>query len=265
MTDQTCIERWLGEIKPDYIINLAAQSHVKVSFDVPQYTFMVDAVGVLNMLEAYRRICPNAKMYQASSSECFGASVDSDGFQRESTPMIPASPYACAKVAGYNLVRHYRRAYDLHACNGILFNFESPRRGETFVTQKVAKRAVEIKLGLADRLELGNMMSCRDWGHAKDAVRAIWAIVNHIKADDFVIATGVTRTVSDLCNTVFSYLGMDYTEYVTPNAKYFRPEEVPYLRGDAIRAKIILGWEPTYTFESMMHEMVDHWIKKLSK
>lgn len=260
MTDQVSIERWLGEIKPDYIFNLAAQSHVRVSFDVPQYTFMVDATGVLNLLEAYRRICPNAKMYQASTSECFGLSVDTDGYQRETTIMNPASPYACAKVAGYNLVRHYRRAYNLHACNGILFNFESIRRGQTFVTQKIAKRATEISLGLANMLELGNLESYRDWGHAKDAIRAMWLIVNHHEPLDFVIATGETHSIRELCYVVFSYLGLDYEKYVVQNERYFRPEEVPYLKGDATQAQKILGWQPTYTFEQMMHEMVDYWV-----
>lgn len=265
MTDQTCIERWLNEIKPEFIINLAAQSHVRVSFDVPQYTFMVDAVGVLNLLEAYRRICPTARMYQASTSECFGISVDQDGFQRETTPMIPASPYACAKVAGYNLVRHYRRAYNLFACNGILFNFESPRRGVTFVTSKVARSVAEIKLGMRTGLVLGNLDSYRDWGHAKDAVKAIWKILNHDTPDDFVVATGETHSVRELCDIAFSYVDLDYTKYVTCDEKYTRPEEVPYLRGDSSKAKTLLEWMPTYSFQDTIYEMVNYWLYILRK
>jgi GDPmannose 4,6-dehydratase len=263
LTDQTSIEKLLTEIKPNYIFNIAAQSHVRISFDVPQYTFQVNALGVLNVLEAYKRICPTAKFYQASSSEMFGISVDSDKFQRETTPMNPTSPYGCAKVAAYNLVRHYRRAYGLHACNGILFNHESPRRGANFVTQKVCKQAVEIKFGMRDKLELGNIDSYRDWGHSYDYVRAMWKIVNHVQPDDFVIATGVTHSVRDMCDVVFSYLGMNYRDYVVQNAAYMRPEELPYLRGDSTKARNVLGWETSYSFEGIMKEMVDYWMKEL--
>jgi GDPmannose 4,6-dehydratase len=173
LLDQSSLERLLSEIMPDEIYNLAAQSHVRVSFDIPQFTVQTNAVGVLNILDAYRRICPNAKFYQASSSEMFGSSVDEDGFQRETTLMKPVSPYGCSKVFAYNIVRNYRNSYDLHASNGILFNHESPRRGSNFVTNKVVKTAVRIKLGLDDSLELGNLDSFRDWGHSKDYVRAM--------------------------------------------------------------------------------------------
>ena len=190
----------------------------------------------------------------------FGLSVDEDNFQRESTLMNPVSPYGCSKVFGYNIVRHYRRAYGLHATNGILFNHESPRRGSNFVTNKVVKAACSIKLGLQDKLEMGNMDSYRDWGHSKDYVKAMHAITNHAEAEDFVVSTMETHSVREMCEVVFSYLGLDYRDYVTQNPKYLRPEELPYLRGDSSKAREILGWKPTYTFESMLHEMCDHWL-----
>ena len=199
LLDYPSIIRIMSEVQPDEIYNLGAMSHVRISFDVPSFTIQTNALGVLNMLEAYRTICPKAKFYQASSSEMFGNSVDSDGVQRLTTPMNPVSPYDCAKVMGYNLVRHYRNAYNLHACNGILFNHESPRRGTNFVTNKVVKTAVEIKKGLKDKLELGNMDSSRDWGHSKDYVKAMHLILNHDIADEFIVATGETHSVRDLC------------------------------------------------------------------
>jgi GDPmannose 4,6-dehydratase len=265
MTDATSLENVLSEVRPDYIFNIAAQSHVRISFDVPVYTAETNAIGALKLLDAYRRICPRAKYYQASSSEMFGLSVDPDNFQRESTPMNPTSPYGCAKVFAYNMTRHYRRAYGLHACNGILFNHESPRRGINFVTQKVVIEAVRIKLGLSSGLELGNMDSFRDWGHSYDYVRAMWLIVNHRQPMDFVVATGETHSVREMCETVFGYLDLDYKDYVTQNPKYMRAEELPYLRGDSTKIRTILGWQPAYTFESLMHEMTDYWMEKLSK
>jgi GDPmannose 4,6-dehydratase len=261
LTDVASIESVLKKVMPDYIFNLGAQSHVRVSFDIPQYTLMSNAIGALNILDAYRRICPDARYLQASSSEMFGLSVEMDGFQRESTVMNPVSPYGCSKVAAYNLTRHYRRAYDLFACNSICFNHESPRRGENFVTQKVVHGAVRIKAGLQDNLEMGNMDSFRDWGHAFDYCRGQWLIANHAEPDDFVISTGETHSVREMCEVVFGYLGLDYMDYVTQNPKYMRPEELPYLRGDSTKIRTILGWQPTYTFESLMKEMVDHWKK----
>jgi GDPmannose 4,6-dehydratase len=263
LTDQTSIERLLTDIKPDEIYNLGAQSHVRVSYDIPQFTAQTNAVGVLNMLEAYKRICPEAKFYQASSSEMFGLTVEDDGFQRESSVMNPVSPYGCAKVFGYNVVRHYRRAYGLHATNGILFNHESPRRGSNFVTNKVVKTACQIKLGLVDKLELGNMDAYRDWGHSKDYVRAMYKVINHEVADDFVISTMENHSVRDMCELVFNHLDLDYRDYVVQNPKYLRPEELPYLKGDSTKARTTLDWKPTYTFKEMMHEMVDHWMDVL--
>jgi len=256
--DAPSLVRIFSEVNPDEIYNLAAMSHVRVSFDMPSFTIQTNALGVLNVLEAYRTICPNAKFYQASSSEMFGNSVDDDKTQRLTTPMNPVSPYGCAKLLAYSLVRHYRNAYNLHACNGILFNHESPRRGTNFVTNKVVKGAVEIKKGKKEKLELGNLDSYRDWGHSKDYVRAMHMIVNHQKPDEWIIATGQTQSVRDLCEYVFSKLGMDYKDYVVQNPKYIRPEELRYLRGDPSKSKEILGWNPEYTFESLVDEMLEH-------
>jgi len=251
-------------VKPTHIFNLGAMSHVKISFDVPSYTIQTNALGVLNILEVYREEAPNAKFYQASSSEMFGNSVDEDGFQRETTQMSPVSPYGCAKLLGYNLVRHYRNAYKLHACNGILFNHESPRRGINFVTNKVAKAVAEIKLGKRTKLELGNMESSRDWGHSKDYTRGMIQIINHTVPDDFILSTGQTHTVKELCEVAFGAVDLNYKNYVVQNSKYCRPEELKYLKGDCSKAKKELNWIPEYNFESMMREMVLYWIEKLS-
>jgi GDPmannose 4,6-dehydratase len=205
LLDQSSIEHLLDKVQPDEVYNIAAQSHVRISYDIPQFTAQTNALGVLNVLEAYRRSCPTAKFYQASSSEMFGSSVDADGFQRETTPMTPVSPYGCTKVFGYNIVRNYRNAYKLHASNGILFNHESPRRGSNFVTNKVVKSAVEIYLGQRKDLVLGNLDAYRDWGHSKDYVRAMHLILQQPQAGDWVVATGETRSVRDMCEYVFSY------------------------------------------------------------
>tara|TARA_R110000868_G_scaffold118970_1_gene315188 strand:- start:302 stop:1264 length:963 start_codon:yes stop_codon:yes gene_type:complete len=263
LLDYPSLSRVVSEVMPDEIYNLGAMSHVRVSFDMPSFTIKTNALGVLHMLEVYRTTCPEAKFYQASSSEMFGNSVDEDGIQRMTTPMNPVSPYGCAKVMGYNLVRHYRDAYKLHACNGVLFNHESPRRGSNFVTNKVIKTAVQIKKGLVNQLELGNMDSSRDWGHSKDYVRAMHMIINHHIPDEFIVATGETYTVRDLCETVFTKLGMDYRDYVVQNPKYMRPQELRYLKGDPSKAKEVLGWEPNYTFSSMIDEMIERWDKEL--
>jgi len=244
----------------DEVYNLAAQSHVRISFDVPNYTLQTNGIGVLNLLEVLRKLCPDAKIYQASSSEMFGNSIDDDGFQRKTTLMSPTSPYGCAKVLAYNLTRHYRKAYKMHICNGILFNHESPRRGSNFVTNKIVKGAVEIKKGLRDKLCLGNLDSSRDWGHSKDYVRAMHLITNHDEPTDWTVATGESRTVREMCDTTFKILGLNYKDYVEVDARYFRPQELNYLRGDSSEIREKLGWKPQYTFEAMVSEMVEHWI-----
>ena len=263
LLDYPSLVRIMQAARPDEIYNLGAMSHVRVSFDMPSFTIQTNALGVLNMLEVYRTMFPKARFYQASSSEMFGNSIDEDGVQRLSTPMNPVSPYGCAKVMGYNLVRHYRHAYKLHACNGILFNHESPRRGSNFVTNKVVKGAVLIKKGLEDNLELGNMDSYRDWGHSKDYVRAMHKIVNHDVADEFIVATGETHSVRDLCEIVFNKLDMDYRDYIVQNPKYMRPEELKYLKGDSSKARKVLGWKPEYTFETMLDEMIQKWMEEI--
>ena len=263
LLDVSGLERLLNKIQPDEIYNLGAQSHVRISYDIPQFTVQSNALGVLNILEAYRNSCPSAKFYQASSSEMFGSSVDEDGFQRESTPFKPVSPYGCSKVFGFNIVHNYRKAYNLHACNGILFNHESPRRGSNFVTNKVVKGAVLIKKGLAKNLELGNMDSFRDWGHSKDYVRAMHMIINHNLPDDFIVATGQTHSVREMTEYVFSKIGLDYSNFVVQNPIFLRPEELPYLKGDCSKLKSTFNWEPEYTFESMMDEMIDFWMEKI--
>ena len=264
LLDQSSIEHLLDKVQPDEIYNIAAQSHVRISYDIPQFTAQTNAVGVLNVLEAYRRSCPTAKFYQASSSEMFGSSVDADGYQRESTPMTPVSPYGCTKVFGYNIVRNYRNAYKLHASNGILFNHESPRRGSNFVTNKVVKTAVEIYLGYKKDLVLGNLDAYRDWGHSKDYVRAMHLILQQPQAGDWVVATGETRSVRDMCEYVFGKLNMNYQDFIKQDDKFLRPEELPYLKGDPSRIKA-LGWTPEYTFESMMDEMIEYWLVQLRK
>ena len=261
MTDMASLIRVLQEVQPDEIYHLAAQSHVRISFDQPIYTAQVVAIGTMNLLESIRLICPKAKMYQASSSEMFGNNIDEDGYQRESTPLDPVSPYGCAKVFGYNLVRNYRNSYGLFTSNGILFNHESPRRGTNFVTNKVVKEAVKIKLGITNNLMLGNMNAARDWGHAKDYVYAMWLILQQDKPDDFVCSTGVSHTVQDLVEYVFNKLDLDWRDYVGQDDKYFRPEELDVLKGDCSKAKKLLGWKHKYTFETMLDEMIDYWLK----
>jgi GDPmannose 4,6-dehydratase len=259
LTDEYSLSNVVRAVQPDEIYNLAAMSHVRISFDMPSFTIKTNSLGVLNMLECLRQEVPHAKFYQASSSEMFGNSIDSDNMQRLTTPMTPVSPYGCSKVMGFNLTRHYRDAYRLHACNGILFNHESPRRGTNFVTNKVVKTAVDIKHGRATRLELGNLDSYRDWGHSADYVRAMHAIVNYATPRDWVVATGTTHSVRDLCQYVFNALGMNYEDYVVQNEKFIRPEELKYLCGDSSDIRTVLGWQPKYTFETMLDEMIDHW------
>ena len=252
----------LQKVQPDEIYNLAAQSHVRISFDQPIYTAQTTGLGSLNLLEAVRLICPKTKIYQASSSEMFGNSIDRDGFQRETTPMNPVSPYGCAKVFAYNISRNYRHSYNLYISNGILFNHESPRRGTNFVTNKVCKEAVKIKLGLSDKLSLGNLEATRDWGHAKDYVEAMWLILQQSKPDDFICSTGISHSVKELCDYVFTSLNLDWKKYVIQDSKFLRPEELHNLKGDSTKLKNLTNWKPKYTFESMLDEMIQFWVKK---
>jgi GDPmannose 4,6-dehydratase len=265
LTDLSSLISVIQKTQPDEIYNLAAQSHVRISFDQPIYTAQVTGVGTLNMLEAVRLIKPDAKIYQASSSEMFGNSIDSDGFQRETTPMNPVSPYGCAKVYSYNICKNYRNSYDMFISNGILFNHESPRRGTNFVTNKVVKEAVKIKLGLSNKLALGNLDATRDWGHAKDYVEAMWMILQLETPNDYVCSTGVSHTVKELCEYVFRKLDLSYQDYIVLDEKFLRPEELNDLKGDNSKLKKHTGWEPTYTFESMLDEMIEYWLKYYSK
>ena len=243
----------LHDIKPDEVYHLGAQSHVRVSFDMPEYTGDITGLGTLRLLEAIRKTEIKTRFYQASSSEMFGAAPPP---QHELTPFQPQSPYAAAKVYAYYIVRNYRNAYNLFACNGILFNHESPRRGETFVTRKVTRAAVRIKLGLQDKLFLGNLEAKRDWGFAGDYVEAMWLMLQQEKPDDFVIATGETHSVREFVEKVFQKLEMDYQKHVVIDPKYFRPTEVDVLLGDSTKAKKQLGWNPKVNFDQLIDMMI---------
>lgn len=263
MNDMSSLTRLVYNTKPDEVYNLAAQSHVKISFDQPLYTAHTTGIGTLNLLEAIRCIGHDCKIYQASSSEMFGNNIDSDGFQRETTPMNPVSPYGCAKVFSYNICRNYRNAYGMNIWNGILFNHESPRRGSNFVTGKVAKAAASISIGKQDNLELGNLDATRDWGHAKDYVKAMYLMLQDGEPDDYVCATGISHSVRDLCEVAFNAVGLNWEDYVTVNEKFLRPEELCNLKGDSTKARKKLNWKPSYTFEHMIDEMVNYWVNSL--
>ena len=263
LTDLSSLQNVILRSQPHEIYNLAAQSHVKVSYENPILTANITAVGVLNLLEAVRHYSPNTRVYQAGTSEMFGNSIDSDGFQRETTPFKPANPYAVSKLFAHQMCINYRNGYKLFISNGILFNHESPRRGEEFVTSKVVKEAVKISQGLETELSLGTLSTSRDWGHSKDYVRAMWMILQHSQPDDFVCATGVTHSIEYLCQYVFSKLGLDYKNHVVINPKYSRPEETRHLKGDSTKLKQTLGWEPEYSFESMIDEMIEYYKNKI--
>jgi GDPmannose 4,6-dehydratase len=265
MLDSNSLRSIIDKVSPTEIYNLAAQSHVRISSEIPEFTTQINAIGPLRILEIIKSLKGDVKFYQASSSEMFGKSVDSDNYQRESTKMIPVSPYGCAKLFAYNITRHYREAYNLFAANGILFNHESPRRASNFVTSKVIKTAVQIKFGQASKLTLGNLDSQRDWGHSRDYVKAMVKILEHDVADDWVVATGETRSIRQLVELVFSRLDLNYKDYVIQDTKFMRPEELQYLRGDASKIKNELGWQPETSFEEMIDEMLKFWLSNLQK
>jgi GDPmannose 4,6-dehydratase len=254
LTDGSSLTSLLYDMRPDEIYNLGAQSHVKVSFEVPEFTADVVACGTLRLLEAMRSTGVKCRFYQASSSEMFGSAPPR---QSESTPLHPRSPYGCAKVFGHHITVNYRESYGLHASSGILFNHESPRRGETFVSRKITRAVAHIKHGLQQKLYLGNLDARRDWGYAPDYVRAMWLMLQQDTADDFVVGTGEAHTVREFVELAFAYAGLDWKEYVEVDARYFRPAEVDYLRADASKAGRVLGWEPAVTFDELVRIMVE--------
>ncbi len=258
LTDGQNLTNLVLDVKPDEIYNLGAQSHVRVSFDAPAYTVQVVGIGALNVLEAARQLNKNhlTKVYQASSSEMYGDVIETP--QTESTPFQPQSPYACAKVYAFHQTVNYRHAYDLFAVNGILFNHESPRRGETFVTRKITRAATRIKLGLQNKLFLGNLDAKRDWGYAKDYVEGMWRMLQHSDPDDFVLATGETQTIRQFLDYSFGRLDLDWEKYVEIDPRYFRPTEVNLLLGDPSKAKDLLGWTPQTSCKELAEIMVDH-------
>lgn len=260
MNDLSSLIRILKEVRPDFIFNLAAQSHVRISSDMPIYTGMTNALGVLNILEAMRLISPWSHYYQASSSEMFGNSIDSDNFQRLTTPMLPVSPYGIAKLYAFHMTRHYRSGHKLFCSNGILFNHTSPRRGHNFIIPKIVSHALEIKYGLREKIALGNLDTVRDFGHSKDYTRAMIAILQHEEPDDFIIATGENHSIRQICDLVFSRIGLgNYQEYIVQDPKYMRPEELKELKGDSSKSRQILCWEPEYTFEMIIEEIIEYW------
>jgi len=255
LTDASSINRLLRDVTPDEIYNLGAQSHVKVSFEIPDYTAETAGLGTLRILEGIREVGAKPRFYQAGSSEMFGKVVEIP--QNEDTPFYPRSPYAAAKLYAHWVAVNYREAYGMFICNGILFNHESPRRGEGFVSRKISRAVAAIKLGLETELRLGNLDAKRDWGFAKDYVVAMWMMLQAEKPDDYVVASGETHTVREFCELAFSHVGLDYKDYVVVDPKYFRPTEVDILLGDASKARRELGWQPTTTYAQLVTLMVD--------
>jgi GDPmannose 4,6-dehydratase len=255
LNDASSLNKILREVQPDEIYNLGAQSHVMASFDIPEYTGEITGIGTLRLLEAIRETKIQPKFYQASSSELYGMALETP--QKETTPFYPRSPYGCAKAYSFYVVRNYREAYGFFACNGILFNHESPRRGETFVTRKITRAATRISVGLQDKLYLGNLDAQRDWGYAPEYVEAMWLMLQHDLADDYVIATGETHSVQEFVEETFGLLGMDWREHVELDPRYLRPTEVDLLQGDRTKAKMKLGWEPKVSFKELVRLMVE--------
>jgi GDPmannose 4,6-dehydratase len=255
LNDASSLNKILRDLQPDEIYNLGAQSHVRVSFDVPEYTAEITALGTVRLLEAIRDLGLKPKFYQASSSELYGKVVEVP--QTEKTPFYPRSPYACAKAYAHYITVNYRESYDLFACCGILFNHESERRGETFVTRKITRAATRIKLGLQDKLYLGNLDAKRDWGHAKDYVEAMWLMLQQDAPDDYVVATGEQHSVQEFVEETFSLLDLNWQEYVKIDPRYFRPAEVETLLGDSSKARRALGWEPKISFQELVRLMVE--------
>jgi GDPmannose 4,6-dehydratase len=255
IADSTNLIKLIYRIQPEEVYHLAAQSHVRVSFDIPEYTADVTALSAVRILEAIRETGIQAKFYQASSSEMFGMVRETP--QRETTPFYPRSPYAVSKVFAHWATVNYRESYGLFACSGILFNHESPRRGETFVTRKITRAAAQIKAGKQDKLFLGNLEAKRDWGFAKEYVEAMWLMLQQDKPDDYVVATGETHSVAEFLEESFSYVGLDWRDHVEIDPKYFRPAEVDLLIGDASKAKRQLGWEPKTSFKDLVRLMID--------
>ena len=255
LVDGTGLREILTRVQPDEVYNLGAQSHVRVSFDQPVYTVQTDALGTINLLEAIRDTRLPTRFYQASSSEMYGKVVETP--QKETTPFHPRSPYACAKVFSYWQTVNYRESYSMYACNGILFNHESPRRGETFVTRKITRAATRIKEGLQGKLFLGNLDAKRDWGFAGDYIEAMWMMLQQAQADDFVIATGETHSVREFLDECFALLNLDWKKYVDVDPRYFRPAEVDLLLGDSSKARKAMGWKPRVTFKGLVKMMID--------
>lgn len=261
LADSSSLQHIVAKVQPDEVYNLAAQSHVKVSFDVPEYTADVTGTGTLRLLEAIRTSAPQARFYQASSSEMFGKVLEVP--QTEKTPFYPRSPYGAAKVYSYWITKNYRESYDMFACNGILFNHESPRRGETFVTRKITRAVAAIKMGKQKKLYLGNLDAKRDWGFAGDYVEAMWLMLQQDKPDDYVVATNETHTVQDFCEKAFGHVGLNWKDHVEVSEKYYRPAEVDLLIGDPAHAKKQLNWQPKVTFEGLVEMMVDADLEEL--
>jgi GDPmannose 4,6-dehydratase len=254
-TDGSALSALLSSVRPDEIYNLAAQSHVKVSFEIPEFTAQTGAIGTLRLLESARAQCPESRIYNASSSEMFGKVLETP--QRETTPFYPRSPYGCSKVFAHQLCVNYRESYGMHISNGILFNHESPRRGETFVTRKITRAVARIFKGLQSELLLGNLDARRDWGYAKEYVEAMWLMLQRERPDDYVIATGKTHSIRQFLDIAFGVLGLDWTQYVGVDPKYYRPAEVELLLGDPSKAKKVLGWEAKTSLGELVGMMVD--------